>query len=84
MALFGYNNKKKKCNSNNCNNCNNNNNCKTCNNCETCNIDYIKNMLIPILILIVAWFVTGADKRYHLAALIFLILSLCFISICTW
>ena len=71
-------------------NCNYNKNKKhcTCNtpkNCGNCReIDYIKSILIPILILVIAWIVTGADGRYHPAALIFLILSLCFIAVCTW
>ncbi len=66
--------------------------CKTRSNCGCgksdlyccCNINYIRDMLIPILILVLAWFGTGVDNRYHLAALVFLILALFLLAIFTW
>lgn len=47
-------------------------------------INYPLTLLVPILILVLAWFVCGMNEYYHPAALISLVLSLFLLAVTTW
>ena len=47
-------------------------------------VNLLRDMLIPILILVLAWFATEMDSRYPTPALVFLVLFLFLLAIFTW
>ena len=47
-------------------------------------VNYSLYMLIPLLIIIAAWFICGMDEIYHNACMIALVTALLFFGVFTW
>ena len=55
-----------------------------CNEAYAYYVKYPLYMVVPLIILIIAWFVTGMNYRYHVSSLIGLVLALFLFGAATW
>lgn len=55
-----------------------------CVECYAYYVNYPLYMIVPLLIIIAAWFVCGMDQLYHNACIFALVLALLFLGIFTW